>query len=220
MASYFTLTLDTVAPSGANITISSPTNNRSPNATLAATDATQMKLWGDIVASTSSETKITENTASWETYATTKQVILASGNGAKTVYAKFRDAVGNESGAVSAVVTLDQTAPVVTISTGPDYSTISEVNGFNKSTFSWSANEAFVEYKICVVPQSTSPQSAGPTIGTTNGSSNLSGSGKTFPAATTITSIITATDLKTASSGDGAKIIKIFVKDAAGNWSV
>lgn len=219
MASYFTLTLDTTAPSGTSIKVPSLVNTRSVTATLAATGATQMKLWGDIVAGTSSSTAITEAAASWEAYATTRAVTLTSGDKAKTVYAKFRDAVGNESAAVSATVTLDMTAPAVTVSAGPDHATVSTVSGYEKSAFSWSADGDFVEYKVCVVPANTSVQSAGTVIGTTNGSENMAATG-TFKAAQTVASTITGADLKAASSADGAKIIKIFVRDAAGNWSV
>lgn len=218
MASYFTLTLDTTAPTGGKITIASPTNNPSVTATLSASGATQMKLYGDIVSNASSSTKITESAASWVNYATSATVVLATGDGAKTVYAKFRDDVGNESAAVSAVVTLDTTAPVVTISTGPDYSTISEVLGFDTCAFSWSADEAIKAYKVCVVPANTSAQSAGIQIGTTNGSTNTSGAA--VAANTTVSTTIKASDLKAASSGDGAKIIKVFVQDTVGNWSV
>lgn len=219
MAAYFTLTLDTTAPTGAKITIASPTSTRNVVATLSANDATQMKLYGDIVSSTGSSTKITEATASWVSYATTADIVLADGDGAKTVYVKFRDSVGNETAAVSTIVTLDTTAPIVTISTGPDYTTISEIDGFDTCTFSWSASEAFVEYKVCVVPTNSSAHNAGTEIGITNGSENMKATGS-FDESQTITSTIKGADLKAASSGDGAKIIKVFVKDATGNWSV
>lgn len=218
MAAYFTLTLDTTAPTAPKITIASPTSNRTVTATLSASGATQMKLYGDIVSGTSSTTKITESAASWVSYATSTSIVLADGDGAKTVYVKFRDDVGNESTAASAVVTLDTAAPVVTISSGPDYSTISEVVGFDTCTFSWSVNEAIKAYKVCVVPANTSANGVGTAIGTTNGSTNMSGT--TVAANTTVTSSIKAADLKAASSGDGAKIIKVFVQDTVGNWSV
>ncbi len=44
--------------------------------------------------------------ASWETYATSKSFTLSSGAGVKTVYAKFKDAAGNISTAVSDMITL------------------------------------------------------------------------------------------------------------------
>ena len=57
-------------------------------------------------------------------------------------------------------------------------------------------------------------------IPATAGSSNTSGSAGTYPAATNIQVTITGTDLETASPGDGAKIVKVFVKNEAGTWSV
>lgn len=41
----------------------------------------------------------------------------------------------------------------------------------------------------------------------------------TFAKETNITSTIKGADLETASAGDGAKVVKIFVKDIAGNWN-
>ena len=41
----------------------------------------------------------------------------------------------------------------------------------------------------------------------------------TFTADTAISCSITGADLEKASSGDGSKIIKVFVKNTAGTWS-
>ena len=46
----------------------------------------------------------------------------------------------------------------------------------------------------------------------------MSGTG-TFKANTGIACTITGADLEVASSGDGQKIIKVFVKNSAGTWS-
>ena len=215
MASYFTLTLDTTAPSGGSISIITSTGSRSITATLAATGASQMKLYGDIG---TGSTAMAESDASWETYATSKAIQLTSGDGTKTVKVKFRDSVGNESAEYSATTTLDTSVPVPTI-TGPDKSTISKVSGYNVAAFSFSVDSEFVAYEVRVVPANGSAHTAGKVIGTTNGSTNMSGSG-TFAANTAVNCTINAADLEAAESGDGAKIIKVFVKDAAGNWSV
>lgn len=215
MASYFNLTLDTTAPSGGSITLASLTNTRTITATISATGATQMKIYGDVG---TGSTATAEASASWETYAESKSIQLTSGDGAKTVKIKFRDSVGDESAEASATVSLDTTAAVVTI-TGPDVSTISKVDGYDEAAFSFSADGAFVEYKVCVVTSASSLHSAGTVIGTTNGSTNMSATG-TFAASTAISCTINGADLEAASSGDGAKIIKVFVKDSAGNWSV
>ena len=73
---------------------------------------------------------------------------------------------------------------------------------------------------MCVVPANNSTQDAGVIIGTTNGSQNTSGSDGSYPASENIQVTITGADLEVASSGDGVKIVKVFVKNAAGTWSV
>lgn len=57
-------------------------------------------------------------------------------------------------------------------------------------------------------------------IPTTSGSTNTSGSEGGYEADTNIQVTINGTDLETASSGDGVKIVKVFVRNAAGTWSV
>lgn len=220
MASFFNLTLDTLAPQGASLKINSGaayTAGATITLTIGTSDTPttgyQMKVWGV-------STAATEAAASWETFATSKSVSLATGDGLKTVYVKLRDAVLNESAAVSAQITLDTTVPVVTV-TGPDVSTISAVSGANTSKFSFIVGEIFTEYKVKVVPVSSSLHDAGTQIPATAGSTNMSGTNATgYPASTAINGTINGTDLQTASSADGTKIIKIFAKDMAGNWSV
>ena len=221
MASFFNLTLDTTAPSGLTLSINNNamyTTSTAVQLTIGLTDEPttgyQMKIWGtDGVAD--------ESSASWETFATSKSVNLPTGDGLKTVYIKVRDDVGNETSQVSDSIQLDTTVPVVTI-TGPDKSKISKVDQFNKAVFSFTSDVEFVEYKVCSVPSSISTQEAGTLIPTTGGSSNTSGtkSGEeTFPATTPITVTIMGADLESASSGDGVKTVKVFVKTAAGLWS-
>lgn len=219
MASYFNLTLDTTAPSGLTLSI----NDGALYATSTAvslkitisddgTTGYQMKIWG--IAGVDDE-----GSASWETYAPTKSVNLTSGDGLKTVYVKVRDDVGNESAQASDTITLNTAVPVVSI-TGPDKSKISKISGFNSSIINFTADVAFDEYKVCVVPQTSSTQDAGTIIGTSHGSSNTSGSDGDYPASENIQVTITGADLEVASSGDGVKIVKVFVKTAAGIWSV
>ena len=219
MASYFNLTLDTTAPSGLTLSI----NDGALYATSTAVKLTiglsdevttgyQMKIWGiDGVDE--------EASASWETFAKTKSVNLTSGDGLKTVHIKVRDDVGNETEEVSDDITLNTAVPVVTI-TGPDKTKISKVEGFNKSKITFTCDVDFAEYKVCVVPQTSSTQDAGTVIPTTAGSTNTSGSEGSYPKTTPIEVTITGTDLETASSGDSVKIVKVFVKTAAGIWSV
>ena len=81
MASYFNLTLDTLAPEGLTLAINDGalyTTSVTVKLTVGLTDEVtsgyQMKIWGiDGVAE--------EAAASWETYAGTKSVTLAEGDG-------------------------------------------------------------------------------------------------------------------------------------------
>ena len=170
-----------------------------------------MKVWGiNGVAK--------ESDAVWETLANIKNVTLSTGDGLKTVYVKVRDDVYNETVAASATITLDTSVPAVTI-IGPDVSRISKTSPKDVATFSFTSDVAFTEYKIKVVPSKSSLHDAGTLIGTTNGSTNMSATG-TFKASTAISCKIYGKDLEIASSGDGEKIIKVFVKNTVGTWSV
>ena len=102
--------IDKTPPAGTAIINGSPyTSLVSVTLTLNATDAgsglSQMEFSND---------NITYSTP--ETYATTKTWTLSSGDGTKTVYVKFKDAVGNWSASVSSTIILDTTAPSTTIS--------------------------------------------------------------------------------------------------------
>ena len=219
MASYFNLTLDTRAPSGLTLSINDGAlyaTSTSVTLTIGLTDSPttgyQMKVWGI-------EGVADEVSASWETFANNKSVNLTTADGLKTVHIKVRDDVGNESTEVTDTITLNTAVPVVAI-TGPDKSKISKISGFNQSVFNFTSDVEFEEYKVCVVPANNSTQDAGVIIGTTNGSQNTSGSDGSYPASENIQVTITGADLEVASSGDGVKIVKVFVKNAAGTWSV
>lgn len=218
MASYFNLVLDTLAPQGLTVKLNNGSQyTTSKNVTLnisvsdTSTSGYQMKVWG-IDGSSS------EDSASWETFASTKSIALSTGDGLKTVYVKVRDDVCNETAAASATITLDTSVPAVTI-IGPDVSRISKTAPKNVATFSFTSDVAFTEYKIKVVPSKSSLHDAGTLIGTANGSTNMNATG-TFKASTAISCKIYGKDLEIASSGDGEKIIKVFVKNAHGTWSV
>ncbi len=218
MASYFNLTLDTLAPSGIKLLINDGAQyTTSTVVTLkitledAATTGYQMKIWGTADAAT-------ETAASWQTFAGSKSVNITSGDGLKTIYVKVRDDVGNESAAASDTITLDTAVAAVTV-TGPDKSKISKKDGYNSAAFSFTSDRPFVEYKVCVVPSITSLEDAGTVIPTTNGSAGTSGTGS-FNANTAVNVTIKGADLEKASSGDGVKIVKVFVRSESGIWSV
>lgn len=218
MASYFNLVLDTLAPQGLAVKLnkgSQYTTSKNVSLSVSISDTStsgyQMKVWGIDGASS-------EDNATWETFAATKSIALPTGDGLKTVYVKVRDDVCNETAAVSATITLDTSVPAVTI-IGPDVSRISKTAPKNVATFSFTSDVAFTEYKIKVVPSKSSLHDAGTLIGTANGSTNMNATG-TFKASAAITCKIYGKDLEMASSGDGEKIIKVFVKNTHGTWSV
>lgn len=218
MASYFNLVLDTLAPQGLTVKLNNGSQyTTSKNVTLnisvsdTSTSGYQMKVWGiDGIAK--------ESDAVWETLANVKDITLPTGDGLKTVYVKVRDDVYNETAVTSTSITLDTSVPAVTI-IGPDVSRISKTSPKDVATFSFTSDVAFTEYKIKVVPSKSSLHDAGTLIGTANGSTNMSATG-TFKASTAISCKIYGKDLELASSGDGEKIIKVFVKNTVGTWSV
>ena len=219
MASFFNLILDTLAPGGLTLKINDGatyTTTQAVTLKIAVTDTDttgyQMKIWG--IDGTASEAN-----ATWQSFAATKSVTLPTGDGLKTIYVKVRDDVGNESDVVSDTITLNTVVPTVTI-TGPDRSKISKVDGYDAAAFSFMADVLFTEYKVCVVTANNSLEGAGKVIGTAHGSTNTSGTGGSYAADTAINVTIKGADLEATSSGDGTKIIKVFVKNEAGTWSV
>jgi len=226
MASYFSVTLDTTGPSNPTISLAGGatyTSSQLINATISTGDGVttgyQMKLWGDVDTTHNANIQGTEGASAWITYNTTQQVKLSATDGSKTIYLKIRDDVYNESSQVSDGIILDATLPVVSL-TGPDVSKISKVSGKNVVSFSFQSDSIFDEYKVKYVAASGNSHDTGTQILTTNGSTNMSGAAGNYPASTAINCTINGTDLEVAASGDGAKIIKVFVKDVAGNWSV
>jgi hypothetical protein len=221
MASYFNLTLDTLAPSGLALTINGgQTVVTSSSVTLGlsvsdgSTSGYSMLIYGDV------DDGLTEAQASWEAFAASKSITLKSGDGSKTVKAKVKDDVGNVSSEATVTVTLDTTVPVITISAGPDKSKISTVSGYDTAAFSFTSDSDFTEYKVKIVPSTSSTHDTGTQIGTTNGSTNMSGSGS-FSASTPISCTIKGADLSAAVSGvNAAYVVKVFVKDTSGLWSV
>jgi len=106
-SSSSTAVADTTPPTGTSIVIAGgavTTSTTAVTLTLAATGATQMMVANDAAFTG----------GAFETYATSKSWTLTTGNGVKTVYAKFRDAAGNVSVAVSDTITHSSGATVTT----------------------------------------------------------------------------------------------------------
>lgn len=224
MSSFFTLTLDTTAPGGVALDIDSGAAyataqavTAQPSTTDGDTTGYQMKIYGSVDNAADADIQTTEGASAWITYSTSKAVTLSSGDGLKTLNVKIRDDVGNVSSAASDTITLDTTVPVASISVAASPTKVSKVASFDTSNFSFQADVHIQAWKVKAVPASGSPHTAGTTIPTTAGSANVTGGAL---AATTNQSVtIKGADLETASSGDGAKIVKVFVQDDAGNWS-
>lgn len=101
-----TFTVDTTSPSSNSISINSgATYSTSTGVTLtfSSTGASQMMISEDSGFSG----------ASWETYSTSKSFTLSTGEGTKTVYAKFKDESGNTSSSVSDSIVLDTINPTL-----------------------------------------------------------------------------------------------------------
>jgi len=226
MASYFNLELDTTAPANPSIVLDGGNAFASQqliDATLGTSDGDttgyQMLIWGDVDITENANIQTLEGNSSWITFNATQQVKLVTGDGSKTLYVKIRDDVLNETGQASDTIILDTTVPVATIS-GPDLSVISKIASKDVSAFSFTVDSIFDEYKVKVVASTGAAHDTGTQILTTNGSTNMSGTATGYPAATPINCQINGTDLEVADVGDGVKIIKVFVMDEAGQWSV
>lgn len=223
---YIFITLDTTAPTSPSLSIAGGATYASAQLVDLAigttdTDTTgyQMILWGDVDTTYDANVQSTEAMSTWITYNNSKQIKLSSANGTKNVYLKIRDDVHNQSSQVSDSIILDNSLPVVSV-TSPDVTRISKISGKNVASFSFSVNEIFVEYKVKVVSSTGASESTGTLIPITNGSVNTSGSGQDFDTSTTpITVTINGSDLELANSGDGQKVIKVFAKDKSGQWS-
>lgn len=226
MAAHFNLTLDTTAPAGVTITLAggaSATGTRDVTATIATSDGDttgyQMKVYGDVDTGYDADVQATEGASTWISFSGSKAIRLSTGDGSKTVRVKIRDDVWNASSESTDAITLDTSAPTVTITSAATRSRISKVTGRDETEFGWEADQDFTEYKVKVVANSGAAHNTGDLIGTSSGSENTSGSGS-FPATTEIITTITGADLEAASAGDGSKVIKVFAKNATGNWSV
>lgn len=219
MASTVSINLDTTGPAGVSIVLDGGApiaNSTAVSAAVSTTDTPttsyEVKFWGDVAGAA------TEGVASWVALASPHSITLTAGDAVKSVNVRMRDGVRNESAIATDTITLDTTLPVVTVNSGPTAPKISEVTGFDKSSFTWSVDSSFDEFKVKVVAATGDPHTAGTLIPTTAGSTNVAGSTGPYPAATNRTTEIDATDLKAASAGDGDKIVKVFCRDGT-QWS-
>jgi len=227
MASNFNVVLDTTAPGGASLALNgnaTATTSRDITAALTTSDTPttgyQIKIWGDVDTAFNASIQATEGASAWITpagFPANQAVRLSTGDGSKNISAKIRDDVWNETSVLSKSITLDTTAPTVSITSGPDTTKVSTVSGKRTVNFAFQTNEAVVAWEVAVVANSSSIRGSGTVIGTTNGSTGVTGGA--LGATTTQNVSLDARDIAAASAGDGTKVIKVFAQDAAGNWS-
>lgn len=133
----------------------------------------------------------------------------------KTLTVRLRDDVWNESSTATDTITVDSTAPTVTVTS--DVSKVSKITGKRTATLTITPNSAIQAWKVKRVAASGDLHSTGVQIGTTNGSDNMTGGAS--GSGTPITAHVDGADLEVAGA-EGNNIIKAFVQDLAGNWSV
>lgn len=233
-ASSFNVVLDTTAPGGAALALNgnaSYTTSVDITAALTTTDnpvtGYQILIWGDVNPAFNASIQTTQGASAWITptwtgtgpFTANQAVRLATGDALKTINARIRDDVWNETATLTKTITLDTVVPTVDITTGPDTTKVSTTAGKRTVNFTFTVgSEAITAWEVAVVANSGSARGSGTVIGTTNGSTGVSGGAKT--ASSTQAVSIDGRDLQAASAGDGTKVVKVFVQDAAGNWSV
>ena len=115
------------------------------------------------------------------------------------------------------LLSFDETSPVVTVSNISTNSISS--TGTQNCTFDFSVDEDIQAYKIKIVSTGTSAHDSGDQIGTTNGSTNMSGTG-TITSGTTTSCSINVDDFKAIATTEGTDYtVRIFCQDIAGNWN-
>ena len=228
--SFVTIDLDTTGPQSVSISIDGGAlyvTDAEGDCVLTLTspdaDTTHVKIYGDVDdAFAPTQYRAAEGDAPWVPIAATKNIRLSSGDGSKTVRAKFRDDVDNVSDEATDSVTLATDLPEVTVMSGPTPDKISKNTGKRVSNLVWQSDQQYDAYKVKLVPADSSPHTAGTQILTTNGSTNVSGSTANQPADTNVSTDIDGADLEVAAGGpgnDGDKIVKVFVQNDAGLWS-
>jgi hypothetical protein len=225
VAAHVTIQLDTTGPQSPAVVLNGgdpATVSRDVSAaiTSADADAVMVKIYGDVDdAHAPGSYRADEADAPWITLASPHSIRLSTGDGAKTVKIKLRDDVLNVSAEATDAINLDTSAPTIVVDDGPDPAKISKQATADESEIVWHPDTDIVEYKVKVVSASGSAHNTGTQVPTTAGSDNV-GAVVAIDADEPITTTINGTDLETASAGDGDKIVKVFGKDAAGNWSV
>jgi len=230
MASFLNFYLDLQAPGGVTLSAPASSGTLTVNATGFTSDADKvgytMKFWGvDVV--TNTVAGATEATAPSIPYDNNPHTITFASEGSKTLRFAVYDSVGNKSTEATAAINIVTSLPTITIDqvTGGvspnlpsnDAGRFSTITGYRTLSFRFSPSMNITEWVVRRVSSSgalyTDP--ANEVIATTNGSTigaveAIAGGG--FRSVT-----IDMRDLPTQTTG--TKIIKVFGRNEAGNWS-
>ena len=201
-------TTDTTAPSSPSISFSNTTtSSQLATAAISATDDTGVT--GYYLSESSTTPSITSSgwtsVTSSKSYSSNVNWTLSSGNGSKTVYVWFKDAVGNISSSTSATITLNQTDttaptnPSISINSGSSSTTSTSVT----LTLSASDDTGVTGYYV-------SESTITPSLTSANWVSVTSAASYSATAAFTLSG---------GSVGDNTKTVYVWFKDSAGNIS-
>lgn len=185
-----------------------------------ATLAGEYEIWGDVDPTAFGSIQTTEGASSWSTYSDPLiSIKVSAGTGAKSVYARLRDDLRNPTAVLATQVYYDPSYPEVRIVALPDRTHLSAQAGYRTCSFTWAPSVDVVQYQARAVPSLSSSHLGGSPVGTAHGSSGVMGFG-TFLAGVPVSTSVDSGDLATATPGDGVKVLKVFVKDLAGRWSL
>ena len=177
----------------------------------------------------------------WMKFSYEKNIVLTGGDGVKSVDVVIRDDLYNEGDPAGDTITLYESVPIVTV-TGPTVSRISDKEGKNVTTFTFTADKAINAFRVVaaenisvlyddatnrLIPsvngsRVTVQNDSGETVDVYHADGlmfNIGGLGK-YPAGKEFTVTLYGNDLCEVSPDDGLKLIKVFVKEFDGNWSV
>jgi len=174
-----------------------------------------------------------------QTYMTISGLTLTDSDALKTISLQIKDAAGNVSSVVNQTVTLDRVPPVIDVA-NVDYNIVSkqhtarlnaagtEISGAynDMMTFSFSANENLVAWKVCVNETGQTAEGA-VAIGTTGGSQNMTGGTVdghivAVEANTDVNCTIMGADFAATSAvndTDGAYEVIVYGQDEGHTWS-
>jgi hypothetical protein len=229
--SYVTIKLDTTAPANPTIQIAGGqafATAQLVNLAISTDDLEktgyEMLIWGDVDETYDNKVKSTEQTSVWQSFSPNPQVKLKANAGGdpetKTINIRIRDDVRNATVVKFDDITLDTSIPTVTIVVGLDREKLSREAERNEASFQFSSNQSYQAYKVKLVGSVGATHDMGTDIPTAGGSTGVVGAGA-FTSANVHTVRLRTADLETAGANmNGDNIIKVFVQEETGLWSV